>query len=916
MREDRDGAREGGRGPDDRRGAPGAADQPGAPDAAGQPAAPDAADQPGAPGAADRLRGYRAKRDFQATPEPPGAWRRDAQPTSPPRGRFVVQEHHARRLHWDLRLEHDGVLASWAVPNGIPLEPGEARLAVRTEDHPLEYLAFEGEIPAGRYGAGAVRIYDSGTFEADAWREDRLQVTLRGERLNGRWGLHVQGARGEWLIHRLDAPAPAGRQPMPARIPPMLAVPGGLPEDQERWSFEVKWDGVRAIAYVSPGRLRIESRGLRDITSAYPELAALPRQLGMREAVLDGEIVAFGPDGRPSLERLARRMHVTSPAVARRLAAQLPVVYAIFDLLHLDGRSLVQESYSRRREQLEELGLTGRAWRVTDARPGAGGAGRALLDATEQMGLEGVVAKRLDSRYEPGRRSGAWVKIKHLHRARLVIGGWVPSASGRARRIASLLVGEPVGPGWAAGGDSGRAPHLRYAGRVGSGLSAADLELLERRLSPLVASESPFEGTPSPPAGAVHVAPQLIAEVQFRGRTAAGLLRGASFRRLVDRSDGARDAGAGRARPAVPSRQLAGARAGVGGAGVVAAEGGGAEGGGAEGGGAEGGSAEGGVAERGAPPDPEGLFDEVRRLADGSLSVRLDGRSLRISNWEKVLYPRAGFTKGDVVAYYLRVADVLLAHLRDRPLTLKRYPDGVGRPHFYEKQSPAHRPPWVPTATIGGIDYTLAQDRATLAWLANLADIELHTSLSVAGAPRRPTMAVFDLDPGEGAGLVQCAEVALVLHGLFAGLGLETVVKASGLKGLQVYLPLNRRDVDYARTRELARTVARALERRSPELVVSNVRRGLRAGRVLIDHAQNDEHRTTVCAYSLRAGELPTVSAPLHWEEVRACVSSGDESTLRFSPAQVLERVRRDGDLFAPALHLSQALPLLGAAPG
>ena len=279
-----------------------------------------------------------------------------------------------------------------------------------------------------------------------------------------------------------------------------------------------------------------------------------------------------------------------------------------------------------------------------------------------------------------------------------------------------------------------------------------------------------------------------------------------------------------------------------------------------------------------------------------------EGRQLRITNWDKVLYPETGFTKGDLIAYYARVAPFVLPHLHDRPLTLKRYPNGVDAPYFYEKQSPSHRPDWVQTVRIGDVNYTLAQDRPTLIWLANLADVELHTSLALAASPERPTMMVFDLDPGAPAGIVECCEVALVLRGLFDQLGLVSVAKTSGSKGLQVYVPLNTR-TDYRATKPFARRVAELLEQRMPELVVSRMTKRLRPGKVLVDWSQNDEHKTTATVYSLRARERPTASTPVTWEEVQACRERGDERLLTFEAHELLARAEDQGDLFAAALE-------------
>jgi bifunctional non-homologous end joining protein LigD len=755
-----------------------------------------------------------------------------------------------------LRLEHDGVLASWAVPNGIPPDPADNRLAVRTEDHPLEYLEFHGEIPKGQYGAGTMKIWDAGTFELHKWDARKVEVTFHGERLHGRYGLFVIGrdeaTKQDWMIHRMDPPDDPDRVAMPERLVPMMARPSDkLPRPERGWSYEVKWDGVRAIAYVQPGRLRLESRNLNEITDAYPEVRGILTDLGMHEAVLDGEIVAFDDNGRPSFERLQSRMHVTSPNAVRRLMGSTPVVYAIFDVLYLDGHSLMDLPYTERRERLEQLELGGPAWRVPSVHRDAG---KRLLEATASQGLEGVVAKRLDSHYEPGRRTGAWLKIKHVHRQELVIGGWIPGEGRRARRIGALLMGYH------------RDGTFVYAGRVGTGFTEKTLNELLGKLEPLRRDTSPFGSAPKLPREAVFVEPSLVAEIEFREWTNEGVLRAPSFKGLrEDKSP----------------RE-------------VVLEGSGQD-----------------AAESADPSSPEALFDEVEELPEGAVAVLTQGRRLKISNWDKVLYPETGFTKGDLVAYYGRIAPIVLPHLHDRPLTLKRYPNGVDSQYFYEKQSPSHRPEWVQTVKIGSINYTLAQDRPTLVWLANLADIELHTSLSLAPAPERPTMLVFDLDPGAPAGIVECCRVGVVLHGLFDQIGLQSFAKTSGSKGLQVYVPLNG-DTDYEQTKSFARRIAELLEQRMPELVVSRMTKRLRPGKVLVDWSQNDIHKTTVNVYSVRARERPTVSTPVSWDEVADVQRNGDGESLAFDTDQVLERVTEVGDLFAPVASLRQRLPPVG----
>jgi len=814
-----------------------------------------------------KLSTYRSKRDLSRTPEPAPGHATDGQPG----GRFVIQEHSATRLHWDLRLEHDGTLSSWAVPNGIPDDPAQNRKAVRTEEHPLEYLDFEGDIPKGNYGAGTMRIWDRGTFELEKWEERKIMLTFHGDRVRGRYALFQTGSDPrDWMIHRMDPPEDGTRDPMPADLIPMLARPGDLPRDEEGWAFEIKWDGVRALAYGEPGRLTLRSRNQRDITSQYPEVHRLNRALGARTVILDGEIVAFDDQGRPSFERLQERMHLTSESVVRRRARDVPAVYVLFDLLYLDGHLLLDRAYSERRSLLEGLGLSGPAWQTPAAQVGQG---EALLKASAGQGLEGLIAKRLDSPYEPGRRSPGWIKVKNTRRQELVVGGWLPGEGRRVDRIGALLVGYYD--------EDGR---LHYAGRVGSGFTDRTLNDLASRLRPLRRDRSPFVGA-GVPKGAVFCEPRLLVEVEFGEWTKAGILRHPRYKGLRDDKDPTdvrrEELEPGAAvgdgdRPANPRKASpAGA----------------------------------------SPGSPEALFEEVRPVPGGGLEVVLEGRRLKLSNWDKVLYPAVGFTKGDLIAYYARVAPAVLPHLHDRPLTLKRYPNGVESQYFYEKQCPDHRPDWVQTTAVvssrrnrGTINYCLVQDAPTLVWTANLADIELHTSLSRAADVGRPTIMVFDLDPGAPAALLECCEVGLVLRGLFAGVGLQSFAKTSGSKGLQVYVPLNS-DVTYSHTKSFARQVAEMLESQMPDLVVSRMTKSARAGRVLVDWSQNDEHKTTVCVYSVRAMERPQVSTPVSWEEVERARAAGDAEGLVFDTEGVLERLARDGDLFAPVLSLVQELP-------
>ncbi|WP_256788450.1 non-homologous end-joining DNA ligase [Frankia sp. AvcI1] len=552
-----------------------------------------------------RLAEYRSRRHSGRTPEPdvspladagddgarhtPRSQERPTSPAPPPpdhtgddqngRGdRFVIHEHHARRLHWDVRLERDGVLVSWAVPRGLPTDSRRNHLAVRTEDHPLAYADFAGTIPKGEYGAGEVSVWDRGRYRLESWSAEKVKVTLLGERVQGRYAFFATGRahgggtgsdqrsdRGDrnWMVHRMDPrgdtdpgdtdpdgtgqPRRAGRPartdparspdlpggtesrdsmdppgdpertPMPGRMAPMLAVPAAAPPEGDDWAYEVKWDGVRALAFVDGGRPRLRSRSGHDVTDVFPELHTLGPAFGATQVILDGEIVAFGPAGTPDFELLSHRVHIATPAIARRAAATIPVRYLVFDLLFLDGHSLLAWPYSGRRALLADLADRGRL-RISEELVGTGDE---VVAASAAAGLEGVVAKRRSSPYQPGRRSVDWVKVRHVRRQSVLVGGWEPGTGRRADRIGALLVGvaTPAGP--------------RYAGQVGTGFSEATLDRLAALLAPLRRSDPPLRDVPAEVArGAVWVDPELIAEVEFTSWTTDGRLRHPSFQGL------------------------------------------------------------------------------------------------------------------------------------------------------------------------------------------------------------------------------------------------------------------------------------------------------------------------------------------------------------------------------------------------
>ncbi len=474
----------------------------------------------------EKLDRYRSMRDPERTPEP-------VPPPGPlPHGNddtFVIQEHHASALHWDFRLERGGVLVSWAVPKGLPLDPDSNRLAVPTEDHPIEYADFEGDIAEGEYGGGRVTIWDRGTYETEKWTDREVKVVLHGSRIEGRYVLFrtgKQAGKQNWMVHRMDPP-PQGYQPLPERIAPMMAtLRDELPRDDDNWGYEMKWDGVRAVVHVDGGRPTAFSRNDLDITETYPELRDLAESMGSTQAVLDGELVALDDTGRPSFERLQPRMHVSGTARARQLMRSVPVTYFVFDVLHLGGRSTLGLPYRERRELLESLNLAGPSWRTP---PAWFGDGAAVLAASAEQGLEGVIAKRATSTYQPGRRSDAWLKVKNLRTQEVVIGGWKPGSGRRTGTIGSLLVGIPDGD------------QLVYAGKVGTGFTDTALRDLAARLGAIVTTASPFAGRvpPADAKAAQWVEPTLVGEVRFAEWTRDGVLRHPAWRGLrPDKSAG------------------------------------------------------------------------------------------------------------------------------------------------------------------------------------------------------------------------------------------------------------------------------------------------------------------------------------------------------------------------------------------
>jgi bifunctional non-homologous end joining protein LigD len=754
---------------------------------------------------------YRRKRRPGKTPEPFGSGGDLGD-----RPRFVIQRHDARRLHYDFRLERDGALASWAVPKGVPLHKGERHLAVHVEDHPLEYADFAGVIPAGQYGAGTVEIWDRGTYDLlEEKRDGGLTVRLHGERLEGVWTLvpaSLDGDPKNWLLLRKDADDGAvGR-----RYQPMLASSSDRLPSGEGWVFEPKWDGFRAIVTISGGEVTLTSRNGNDLTERFRDAArAAAHAVTTPDAVLDGEICVLDREGRSRFSLLQESGGT--------------VVLVLFDVLEVDSVVVVDEPLEERRKRLERIvGPSNEVFVSPQFDDGA-----ALLAAARDQELEGVVAKKTDSPYKPGRRSSDWHKLKLRQTQEVVIAGYTRGQGRRTGGFGALVVGIH---------DAGV---LRWAGNVGTGFSDSEIERLLGLLAPLQRSDSPFAEVPKMPrvrrSDITWVEPKLVVEVEFAEWTHEGRLRSPTYLRVQEDK-----AAADVRRERVPL-----------------------------------------------PP-----------------VVKLRGRELRLSNLDKPFWSEEGITKGDLVAYYRDVAEALVPHLRGRPFTMKRYPDGWQGKSFFQKNAPSHMPDWIerapfPASTRDGeqriIEYAVVNDELALLWMANMGCIDLHTWASRADRPERPDWVMFDLDPSEGSSFEEVIEVARLVKATLDLLELESFPKTSGSRGIHILVPVARRH-SFEEVREFAGIVAGALARAHPGLATTEWAKEKRRG-VLVDANQNGPGRTNASVYSVRPRAGAPVSTPLRWEEV---VSGLDPTS--FTMDAVLDRVSRHGDLAAGALVGKQSL--------
>jgi bifunctional non-homologous end joining protein LigD len=916
----------------------------------------------------EKLRAYREKRDFTRTAEPPPGAAKDQAGDLV----FVVQQHAARRMHWDFRLEVDGVLKSWPLPKGPSLDPKEKRMAVMVEDHPLDYRNFEGVIPKGEYGAGQVIIWDEGTYTPDeggrtSWndkeegnrrmlegiKKGKLSFTLRGHKLKGSFTLvKTRYSKDSWLLikHQDEfattrdvleqdrsvrsgltvqdlkegrLPSGAGRSPPhPAaksapflesrRQRPMLATLVREAFDRPGWIWEPKLDGVRVLAYVRDGKAELRSRRGLDCTKQYPALAADLARQPHQPIVLDGEVCALDEQGVPRFQLLQPRINLTRAADVAKMEAELPVVYFVFDVLYAAGWDLRAVPLKDRKALLSTYLEQGDRVKLVAY---VEGDGEAMEEAATAAGFEGVVGKRADSRYESGVRSRNWVKVKSVTRQEFVVGGYTPGEGSRAKTFGALALGYYD--------DEGRLVHV---GNVGSGFKDADLTRILARIKGLETTESPFANRVE--GKVVWLRPELVAEVRFAEWTADDHLRAPVFLGLRDDVDPRQV----RKEAAVPQEVALSAST-----------------------------------PEAAPVTPEqsSVAAEVTRLLeqiDGAekrkeFVVEVEGERIKLTNLDKIFWPayspgapqaeeRRPITKGDMVRYYAAVAQWMLPHLKDRPLTLTRYPNGIAS-HFYQKHYGQPIPSFVETTRIWSEDnrgdgvYLMCNNLPTLIWLAQIADLEIHAWLSRADprpdavgrpvsaagsreAARRsvlnyPDYMVFDLDPyiysgreAKGAepefnrkAWEKTVSVALELKGLLDHLKLSSFVKTTGKTGVHVYTPVVR-EYTYDDVREFCRLIGVQLRSQRPDDVTMEWDTRKRTGKVFYDHNQNTFGKQLVSQYSLRPTAWAGVSTPVLWSELP------NVDPLALDIFAVPERLQRSGDPWAAILEHKNDLSLLG----
>jgi bifunctional non-homologous end joining protein LigD len=937
-----------------------------------------------------KLGEYSAKRRFEATPEPAATVREAAAGPL----LFVVQQHSARQLHYDFRLECDGVLKSWAVPKGPSLDPADKRLAVHVEDHPYDYGSFEGVIPPGQYGAGEVIVWDCGVFSPDEgglWFDDRaeaerrireglaagkLGIQLRGEKLKGSFALVRTKDARTWLlikhkdrfattadvtadersvlsglavadlkvvpVQRMPATrlAPAGDlAPLPARLEPMHAESADAPFNHDDWMWEPKLDGYRVLAFIDEHGVRLRSRRGLELAATFPRLAAELREQAVRGMLLDGEIVAFDAAGRPSFNALQNRFQLKN---ARDIAAadrSTPTLYFAFDLLHFEGIDLRKAPYRDRRRYLAQCLLPSPLVQLVHASDD----GEALHAAALASGFEGVIGKRKDSRYEAGKRSPSWLKVKPTRSADFVIGGYTRGKGSRAP-LGALLIGywdDLHATARSASGSardtgeahrsaaSGRAQDrgkLRYASHVGSGFDDRSLARVKERLEALHTRRCPFADKPEVNAPVTWVRPELVAEVAFQQWTDDGSLRAPVFLRLRDDidADTVQRVEQSQAAPAAPRKRSSATAV----------------------------KPSGGAGQRSHASGGSGEIDDVLEQLDtkrNAFELAVGTERIRLTHLDRVYWPanealqQPALCKRDLLRYLAQVSPLMLPHLADRPLTMIRMPDGIGGQRFFQKRWEQERPAFVETVTVFSEhkdephEYLLGNNLPTLLWLAQSGTLEFHvwhsraktgpdaTSKSTdyasslesleASVLNYPDYVVFDIDPyiysgNEARGAEpelntvafgKGKEVAFALRELLQGMTLEAIVKTSGKTGLHVFVPI-RRTLDFEATRHVSELVSRHLMRLHPKDITMEWSVPKRTGKIFMDHNMNVRGKTLNVAYSPRGEPGAPVSMPLTWDELAGA------HPLDFRLTNVIKQLSRAGDRWAHALERKQDL--------
>jgi bifunctional non-homologous end joining protein LigD len=842
---------------------------------------------------------YEQKRHFEATPEPP-----PSVPAQPANNRFFVQRHDATRLHYDFRLEIDGVLKSWAIPKGPTLDPTRRNLAMMVEDHPIDYGDFEGNIPKGNYGAGSVMLWDYGTYDLlgdvpalDQIKRGDLKFRLHGHKVNGDYALVLmkgQGKGNEWLLIKkkddfaqinwdveaqarsaktgrtqeeiaedlppaTPEPEPTKRgvkknsrpalklaqiegareSPMPKALAPMMAYLTDTPPAGKNWVYEIKWDGVRALCFIRDGKLDyILSRTGNRCERQYPEMTVLPRQVSAHDAIVDGEIAVLDEKGRPSFNKIQPRIAQTDPNSVAHLSRSTPVTFFAFDIVHCDGYDLREAPLSKRRDVLKAVFEPTDRFRISDQ---FAAEGREMLEAAKQAGLEGIMAKQADSKYE-SRRSRSWLKIKVRNRQEFLICGFT---HGERSYFSSLVLGVH------------RDGELVHAGQVGTGFDDKTIQDIYSRLQPLITNKPPFAAPAKINRKATWVRPELVCEVEFLEWTPDGQLRAPSFialREDVNPREVVRES-AGEADPAVAASEKTG---------------------------------------------------PFLRPDQKEATVEVDGRTLKFTNLNKVWFPGEGYPKRDVINYYDAIAGLILPHLKDRPLSLKRYPNGVREEYFFQKNAEDFAADWVRLEPIPSegrvINYVIANDRATLLYLANLACIDQNPWMSRIGSLDKPDFMLIDLDPVE-CPFDMIVEAALLTREVLDQIGLRGYPKTTGGDGMHIYVPVETKYA-YDQVRGFAEILSHLVVGRKPDLFTTpRAVAKRRKGRVYFDYLQIGESKTISAPYVIRPYDGAPVATPLGWDEVKPGLLP-QHFTIENAPA----RFAAVGDLFAEVLERPQLL--------